>query len=358
MKRHLTDLCVRPGASVRDVMKCIDANATGIALLVDDQNKLITTISDGDIRRAILRGLSLDLGVESLATERAGSVPITAPEGSQELELVALMREHRLRQIPILSDSGVLTGFVTLEDLLGADDDLPVRAIIMAGGEGIRLRPLTNELPKPMLPLADRPLLEHMVGRIRSAGIQSIHMTTHYKPDVIKDHFGDGREFGISISYLDEDKPLGTAGSLGLLAAPDLDKHLLVINGDILTQINFRMLLDFHKEHEAAMTVVVKEYVVEVPYGVVETDGDGVAITSIVEKPKLRHFINAGIYLLNPEVCLLIPRGGRCDMTDLVSQLLAAGRRVISFPVREYWLDIGQKSDYARAQSDMAAGHV
>lgn len=353
----LLNLLISPTTSIRDAMVCINANARGIVLVVDDGTHLLGTITDGDIRRAVLAGTDLDLAVVTLlrAKDPAEAHPLTAPVGTPNSELLRVMTEHGLRHIPVLDAERRVIDLAVLSDL-ALDTELRLRAVIMAGGHGMRLRPLTNETPKPMLPVGDRPLLELMIDRMRGAGIRRVHLTTHYRPEVIRDHFGDGQAFGVAISYTNEDQPLGTAGALGAL--PEMDDRLLVINGDIMTGLDFRAMLHFHEDHHADITVVVRDYVVEVPYGVVATAPDGVAVAGITEKPVLHYSVNAGIYLLNPEVCRLVPRDERCDMPELIEAALAAGRRAVCFPLREYWLDIGRKADYERAQVDYAAGRV
>jgi NDP-sugar pyrophosphorylase family protein len=227
--------------------------------------------------------------------------------------------------------------------------DVPVEAVVMAGGYGTRLRPLTDDVPKPMLPVGERPLLEHTLAQLKAAGIESVSVTTHYKREVITDHFGDGSGFGVSIKYVHEDAPLGTAGALALLEHPH--GPLLVINGDILTRIDFGAMLSFHQEHVAAMTVGVRQFEITIPFGVVESNG--VDITGIVEKPSIRHFVSAGVYLLNPEVIEMVPHGEPYDMPDLVNKVTSLGKRVVGFPIREYWLDIGRLEDYRQAQEDI-----
>lgn len=199
-----------------------------------------------------------------------------------------------------------------------------------------------------MLNVGERPLLESTIGRLRDSGIRRINVSTHYMAEVIEGHFGDGRDFGVEISYVEEDRPLGTAGALGLLSPGE--EPILVINGDILTRIDFRSMLDFHQDHGADLTLAVKPYEHQVPYGVVESEG--VVLKRIVEKPVFRKFVNAGIYLLNPEVCTKVPNGKSFDMTDLIETLSSEGKKVVCFPVREYWLDIGQMEDYERAQRE------
>jgi NDP-sugar pyrophosphorylase family protein len=224
--------------------------------------------------------------------------------------------------------------------------------MVMAGGYGTRLRPLTDETPKPMLPIGSRPLLELIVSQLRDAGIRKVNLATHYKSEVITEHFKDGSDFGVDIRYVKEDQPLGTAGALSLLE--DSDEPLLVVNGDILTRVDFRAMLNFHREHNADLTVAVRQYEFRVPYGVIEADG--VWIKGISEKPVVRQFINAGIYLLSPSVRAVIPNGQHFDIPDLVHRLIEEGRPVVCFPVREYWLDIGKADQYDQAKSDVANG--
>jgi NDP-sugar pyrophosphorylase family protein len=222
----------------------------------------------------------------------------------------------------------------------------------MAGGFGQRLRPLTDEAPKPMLPVNGRPLMEHIIEQLRKAGINQVSIATHYKPEVITNHFGDGRALGVNINYIFEDHPLGTAGALGLMVAPT--SPILVINGDILTQLDFRVMHAFHETHGALLTVGVRKYDLQIPYGVVELKG--LEIVRLEEKPVQTVLVNAGIYLLESEVYHYIPRGAPCDMTDLIQTLVRAGKRVISFPICEYWMDIGNLQDYQRAGHDISSG--
>jgi NDP-sugar pyrophosphorylase family protein len=238
---------------------------------------------------------------------------------------------------------------VTQEDLL-PDEAPPLQAVIMAGGYGTRLRPLTRKLPKPMLPVGERPILELIIRQLRKAGIRNVNISTHYKSKKITEHFGDGKAFGIQLRYLTENRPLGTAGALGLMKPPK--EPILVVNGDILTRVDFRSMLDFHREHKADMTVGIQKYDIQSAYGVVETEGS--LIRGLAEKPHFSYLINAGIYLLEPSVIRLIPKGRHFDMTDLIQKLLDTGRPIVSFPIREYWLDIGQHEDYQRAQKDFA----
>jgi dTDP-glucose pyrophosphorylase len=347
------NLIVAPDTTVRQAMECIDRSGKGIALVLDADSRLMGTVTDGDLRRAILAGMDLDRPVdELLARPRNLFVsPKTAPVGMADDALLHLMNETGLRQIPLVDSEGRVVDVAFLNELV-KEYEFPLRAIVMAGGYGTRLRPLTDELPKPMLRVGSKPLLELIVDQLREAGIKKVNVATHYKGDIIAEHFKDGQDFGVDICYVREDQPLGTAGALGLLE--ESDEPLLVINGDILTRVDFRAMHNFHREHNALLTVGVRRYEFCVPYGVVNTDG--VMVTGISEKPVLRQFINAGIYLLDPAVCRLVPNKQRYDIPELIERLLAEDRRVVCFPIREYWLDIGKADHYDQAQADVAAG--
>lgn len=354
MSSNLLNLCIAPTASIREAITCINLNAKGIVLVTDEDSRLLATITDGDVRRALLRGQNLDACVSELVPQKVGSEypkPIFAPAGSDRASLLNLMQEHTIRQIPILDEDGKVVEMVTLDELM-PEQELPLQAVIMAGGTGSRLRPLTDDVPKPMLPVGDRPLMELLIEQLRQAGIRRVNVATHYMSTKITDHFGDGRKFGIELNYVNEDRPLGTAGALGMMQTPQ--EPLLVVNGDILTRVDFRSMLAYHREHEAVLTVGVRKYDLNVPYGVVESDG--AFVQGLVEKPLLNFLVNAGIYLLEPSVYRYIPNGQHCNMTDLIECLLKEGLPVASFPILEYWLDIGSPVDYQRAQDDIKNG--
>ncbi len=347
MAFNISDVCITADRTIRDAMRCIDRHDAKIALVIDDQQRLVDTITDGDVRRAILHGLGPDAPVAEVKPVKDDAVshpPVTAPKGKKRAWMLRLMRKHAVNQVPLLDEDQRVVDLVTRRELTG--QKLPVRALVMAGGNGTRLRPLTKTVPKPMVPVGDRPLLELIVERLHKSGIRRIDVSTHYLGDIIRDHFGDGSEFGVKMSYIEEPTPLGTAGSLALLE--ERKEPILVVNGDILTRVDFRAVLDFHRENGADMTVALKEYDLTVPYGVV--DMDGVTVTGIAEKPEIRHFISAGVYMLNPEVREFIPRDRPSDMPELITTLVERGRTVVGFPIREYWLDIGQMADYAAAQ--------
>jgi dTDP-glucose pyrophosphorylase/CBS domain-containing protein len=348
---------IAKSAVIRELMCLMDRCALGIALVVDDNRRLEATITDGDVRRAILFGIELDRQVvELLAARKAhgrSAHPITAPVGTASRELLQLMAEHRIRQIPLLDAEERVVDIALDSDYL-ADSALPLDGFIMAGGFGKRLMPLTEKCPKPMLPVNGRPILEHLICKLRAAGIQHVSISTHYMAESIVEHFHDGKDFGVHIEYVDEERPMGTAGALAKASLGDIP--LLVVNGDILTTIDFRAMLEFHREHTADMTVAVQQYEVRIPYGVISTEG--IDATRIVEKPSFRHFVSAGIYLIQPCVCEMVPRHCAYDMPDLITSLIAAHKRVICFPIREYWLDVGRVEEYERASTDATLGVI
>lgn len=354
LKIPVDELFIPLNAPIRTALLRIDKGGMGIALIVDEQRRLLGTVSDGDIRRAILASLDLDTPVTVLLErKKAGqySKPTTARVGTAREELLLLMRKLTLREIPLLDDEERVVDLIGIDDLVPAEP-LLLQAVIMAGGFGSRLRPLTEDMPKPMLPVGGRPLMEVLLEQLRNSGIRNVNVTTHYKPEKITDYFGNGENFGVELNYVNEKSPLGTGGALGLMPKPS--EPLLVINGDVLTQIDFRAMYAFHQENKADLTLAVRQYEFEVPYGVIECDG--VLVKSIKEKPHFSYFVNAGIYLLQPDVYEYIPTGKSFNMTDLVQWLMDDGKVVASFPVREYWLDIGQHTDYAKAQKDVEGG--
>ena len=346
------DYCVDQFSSIRDTIALMDKSRIGIALVVDEQRRLIGTVTDGDVRRGILANINLDESVTRLLERKSGSpyaIPTTAPVGADPTICLELLKQHSILHLPLLDEEKRVAGLVTLDEFV-PPSNLALQAVIMAGGRGSRMNPLTEVLPKPMLPVGDQPLMEIIIHQLRDAGIRRVNVTTHHKSEKITEHFGDGSDFGVELNYVNEDRPLGTAGGLGLMDPPQ--ETLLVINGDILSQVDFRAMLAFHREQRGDLTVAVRQYDIRVPFGVVECEG--ASVQRLTEKPVLNFFVNAGIYLLEPVVYQYIPNGKSFDMTDLIERLLEERRRVVSFPVREYWLDIGLPEDYLRAQKDVA----
>jgi dTDP-glucose pyrophosphorylase len=348
---RLEKILIPGDATVRQAIESIDAGAIEIALVVGDRGELAGTVTDGDVRRALLRGVALDDSIDPIMHR----TPVTAPAGTDRAALLQLMTERAVDQIPLISEGQVvdiafIRDLVREGEMVGHEPGHPV--VLMAGGRGQRLRPLTEQTPKPMLPVGGRPLLERVLEQVRDAGFSRVLMAINYRADVIEKHFGDGSRFGVEIAYLREDRPLGSAGALRL-AGTELDRPFVVMNADLLTNVNLAALMRFHREEDNAVTVGVRQYVLELPYGVVELDGT--RLVALREKPKASYLVNTGVYAVNPSVLSLMPDSDEpFDMTDVIDAGLSNGLRVGGFPLREYWLDIGQLSDYERAESDHA----
>ncbi len=349
MTDRLKNSIISPQATIAEAIAVLDKAGTGALMLSEQGGILCGLLTDGDIRRAVLRSQALDLACSTIANR----TPVVVPPTATKTEMLHIMNTRDINHLPVVDADGRIVNFVLRKDLV-TEEQLELSAVIMAGGFGKRLLPLTEQTPKPMLPVGDRPLLEFSIEQLRKAGIRRVNVTTHYLPDKIIDHFGDGSGFGVDLNYTTEDHPLGTAGGLKLM--PALDGTMLVINGDILTGVSFQKILAYHREHKADITVGVRRYEVQVPYGVIECVGE--RVVRLTEKPQLNFLINAGLYLLEPSVYRYIPDGRRFDMTDLIERLIQEGRPVVSFPIVEYWLDVGRHADYEKAQEDVKSGKL
>jgi dTDP-glucose pyrophosphorylase len=345
---------VTPADAIHDAVARIDRARSGAVVVVDDQGKLAGVITDGDIRRAVLARMDFTRPVQALLDQRPRDLypePVRAGIETSPAARIAIMRRNKIRHLPILDRDGRVVAFDRLDDLL--DTPLPVSAVVMAGGFGRRLSPLTDDLPKPLLPVGARPILDYVLSHLSDAGIRDVTIATHYRGEQIREHCKDGSPWSVNIQYVDEEAPLGTAGALRRL--PASGEPLFVINADILTRVDVGQMLGFHREHGAELTLGIRALQTQVPYGVVEVQGSD--IIGVLEKPTTDYFINAGVYLLERSVLDLLPDTDEpVDMPDLVSTLIGARRRVVGFPVREYWLDIGRPEQYAQAQSDVAEG--
>ena len=336
------NVMVSPTTSIRETIRIIDQGALKIALVVDEGNHLIGTVSDGDIRRGILNGCELENAVQQIMNVS----PSVANKNDGREKIFALMRQKQIYQIPLVDGNGVLVGLEVIDTILNsAPRDNWI--VLMAGGLGTRLKQLTAETPKPLLKVGDKPILETILDSFIEHGFSRFFISVNYKSEMIEEYFGDGSRWGVQIDYLREDKKLGTAGALSLL--PDKPPApIVVMNGDLLTKVNFQQLLNFHTEHVSSATMCVREYDFQVPYGVVKLDQH--RILSIVEKPIQRFFVNAGIYVLEPEVLEMIPYDTYLDMPPLFDKLVSLEKETAVFPIREYWLDIGRMDDFERAQ--------
>ena len=307
---------------------------------------MLGTVTDGDIRRGILRGVLLDEPIHKIMHTN----PTVAHLEDKPEDLYALMKLKQLRQIPILDDHGRVIS-VEFYDFIALSSQLDNWVVLMAGGLGTRLQPLTDDCPKPLLEVGGRPILQTILESCIKHGFNRFYLSVSYKAKMVEDYFGNGSRWGVDIRYIREDKRMGTAGALSLLPERPT-KPFLVMNGDLLTKVNFKQLLDFHLEHCAQATMCVRDYDFQVPYGVVKIQQH--RLVDIEEKPAQKFFVNAGIYVLEPEVLDMIPKDEFYDMPSLFMKLVALHHETIVFPIREYWLDIGNKVDFEQAIGDFS----
>jgi len=338
--------CINPDASLADALRVINETALGVVLICDQNQRLVGIATDGDIRRALIDGHGIDSSIQ-IATNAS---PTTARLGASRESLIGTMRAATLHHLPIVDETGVLVDLVTLDQLIGATKR-PNWAVLIAGGEGTRLRPLTERTPKPLLAVAGQPILEIAVERFASQGFENVFISVNYKAEMIRAQIGDGGRWGISINYLKEDQPLGTAGALALLPEEPTEPFV-VMNGDIITNADFEGMLEFHQQQSAVMTVAVRDHVTPLPYGAVEVAAD--SVISITEKPNLMNLINTGIYVLSPEALNYVPNHEALGMTSLIDSLLSDNLAVAAYTLGEYWIDIGQALDLERAEQEWA----
>ncbi|WAE60376.1 nucleotidyltransferase family protein [Stutzerimonas sp. R40042] len=339
---------IGPEATLEEAIATLDREALRIVMVVSAERRLLGTLTDGDVRRALLKHMTLDVPVAEVMC----ITPRTAARDWSKERILADMEKYQLLQLPVVDQEGRVIGLETLHDLLNKRHrDNPV--FLMAGGFGTRLQPLTHNCPKPLLKVGEKPILELILENFINAGFHRFFISTHYMPEMIREHFGDGSQWGVSIRYIHEEEPLGTGGALGLLPHDEIDQPLFMMNGDLLTTLNFQNLLEFHQDHSGVATMCVREYEHCVPYGVIQSEGH--RICSMVEKPVHRFFINAGIYLLSPDLVKSVAPGVRVDMPTLLEREIANGNDVNMFPVHEYWLDIGRMEDFKRAQQEFGS---
>ncbi|MBY7732720.1 nucleotidyltransferase family protein [Vibrio splendidus] len=346
MSHEWQNVLLEPTSTILQALDIINREALRVALVVDKDNHLVGVVTDGDIRRGLLNNLSLTDPIAMVMNTN----PTVAEAGTKKTDLINVMESKGILSIPLI-DNGQIVGLETLQSALRQPKyQNPV--FIMAGGFGTRLKPLTDNCPKPMLKIGDKPILETVIRSFTKAGFVNFYISTHYMPEQIQNHFGDGSDLGINITYVHENEPLGTGGALGLLP-DDLPKDLplIMINGDVLTKVDFQRLLEFHIDNNADATMCVREYDYQIPYGVI--NGKGNKITSMVEKPIQRFFVNAGIYVVSPQVINSVPKNHRVDMPTLLEQHMNKRNNVLMFPIHEYWLDIGRMDDFNRAQADI-----
>ncbi len=343
--KNWKQILINPNQSIREALLKIDSVGTQMVLVVDENCRLLGTLSDGDIRRGFLKGMSLSDTVEKCMCRN----PYTARSGECKDSILARMRREKLHQLPILDEENHIVGMEILDDYL-----LPVArenwVVLMAGGLGTRLGELTKATPKPMLHVGDKPLLEIIIRRFLDQGFRKFYISVNYMAEVIESHFGNGEHLGAEIRYVREVKRMGTAGSLSLL--PELPvEPLIVANGDLLANIDYAHMLDVHVDSGFAATMGVSQYEFQIPYGVVcEENG---LIQRIDEKPVHASLISAGVYVLSPAALAHVPSDSFFDMPTLFKSLITGNMNAATYKVHGYWLDIGQRLDYQKANADI-----
>jgi len=327
-----------------ETLRRIDQGNLQLAV-VERDGKIVGTVTDGDVRRALLSGVGLDASVDQVMNR----TPIVGQVGISNMAALTLMRRHSIHQLPIVDAEGKVTEVRLIDDLAVVPPSEDHWVVLMAGGLGSRLKPLTNETPKPLLRIGDKPILETIMTGFIKAGFGKFFISINYKAEMIREYFGDGSGWGVEISYLEERERLGTAGALSLLPERPT-QPFFVMNGDLLTTVNFEQMLKYHREHQAFSTVCVREHSITVPFGVVDFDDH--RLTGIREKPTQKFFVNAGVYLLDPGILDHIYVNEVIDMPSLINRTLAKGKPSVGFPLREYWIDVGRLDDLQRASDE------
>ncbi|EMO45807.1 nucleotidyltransferase family protein [Leptospira santarosai] len=343
--KNWRNIIISPDVTLQDAIKILDKEALRIALITDGNCKLLGTLTDGDVRRALLKNQQLSVPVQKVMSAK----PKVAQTNWTKERMLLEMEKYDLLHLPIVNEQGILTGLETVHGLLEKPRfHNPV--FLMAGGFGTRLYPLTNNCPKPMLKVGNKPILELILEGFVAAGFYRFFISTHFMPEMIQNYFGDGKRWNVNIDYVHEKEPLGTGGALGLLPHKQIDHPMFMMNGDLLTNLNYLSLLEFHKKEGGVATICVREFDYQVPYGVIQSNGHHVV--EIIEKPIQRFNVNAGIYLLDPDFVKSVQKGQKVDMPNLIDKELKSSKQVNIFPIHEYWLDIGRMEEFERAQGD------
>ena len=336
-KNNWEKCLISDNCSIRDAILNIEKSGYRISLVVDHKRVLLGTVTDGDIRRSVLKGINIDSNIKNIMHLD----PIVVYKNNNPNDVAQLMNLKKIYQIPVLDENNIIIGLYLFDEIYSPKIiNNPI--IIMAGGFGTRMRPYTNDCPKPMLLVSGKPLLEHIIIKAKNLGFRNFYITIHYLGHIIKNYFGNGEKWNVHIEYLDEIEPLGTAGSISLIS-PFPKLPFIIINGDIITNINFIDLLEFHLKYSSDATMSVFKYDLQNPYGVIMTSGFN--ITNIYEKPVYSSYVNAGIYVLSPNIKSFLTPNERVDMTDLFKRLKESNLKTLAYPLIETWLDVGRPGD-------------
>ena len=339
--RNFSDLLIKSNASLKDALNAIDKGSSRVVFVTNDKDQILGILTDGDMRRAILKGGNFSEKIYSFMNQDF----LYVNENYNLSNVKKLMVENSINQVPVLDKDGKLKDIIVIENFITIKTlDNPV--VIMAGGQGKRLRPYTEKCPKPMLLLNEKPILEIILNKCIEAGFKNFHFSVNYLKEKIINYFKDGKSWNVSISYLIEEKPLGTAGPLSLLSKKG-NEPILIMNGDVITELDYAKLIEFHKSNNSLATICVKNHEVNIPFGVVEIEEQ--LLKSFTEKPKLDFLINAGVYVINPKALILLDNNSYIDMPDLLEKIISSGSKVSVFPIHEYWIDIGKKESFNKA---------
>lgn len=345
MRINIDKLLVYMECSIKQALEVLDAGSKGIILIVDKEKKLIGTITDGDIRRAILKGMSIEESVGEVVHYN----PIYVTQNMTREEIKDVFIKKAVKDIPIVDDDNRVIDLISINDILIPEGkENPV--VIMAGGLGTRFKDLTKEIPKPMLKIGQDPILQHIINNFKQYGYNKIILSVNYKAEIIENYFQDGVAYGVKINYIKESKKLGTAGGISH-AKSFINTPFFVINGDIFTNLNVENMMNFHIENKFDITVGTRRHSFQIPYGVIQTEQ--IEIKEIKEKPIIDYLINAGVYCLNPEIIDFIPENEYFEITDLIDQCIKKGLKVGSYEINEYWMDIGRLEDYNKVNNDI-----
>ena len=342
-------IILKPLDSMEHAIKVMDDEALKMIIVADNENRLLGTITDGDIRRALIKHLAMTIPISEIMYTN----PTYCLESHNDDKILALMKEKNVLQIPVVDQDLKVVGLKTINSIIGEKNilkgkfDNPV--LIMAGGLGKRLLPITEETPKPLIKLGGKPIIENIIIQLIDSGFSNFYISTNYKANKFKEYFKDGSGWNIKINYLYEEKPLGTAGAISLL--PDsIDKPLLIINGDILTKVNYETMFLYHEDVKADATVCVRKQDFQIPYGVIESKNN--FVSNIDEKPIKTFFVNAGIYIINQSLLKKVNKNEYTDMPNFLSEQIKNNFNISMFPLHEYWLDIGNHENLKKAELD------
>ncbi|MBW4827972.1 MAG: nucleotidyltransferase family protein [Clostridiaceae bacterium] len=350
MKKNINNLFVLRKCKLLDALKKLNDTAKGILLVVDEKNRLVGTITDGDIRRALLKEIPLYESIDKVVHFD----PIYINSTATRDEIKDLFIRKAVKQIPVVDNDGVVLDLISINDILIPEGkENPV--VIMAGGLGTRLKDLTKEIPKPMLKVGEEPILYHIINNFKQYGYNRMLISVNYKAEIIENYFQDGQAYNVKIDYIREKKRLGTAGGIRL-AKDYLNSPFFVTNGDIFTNLNVENMMKFHLENKFDMTLGVRDYSLQIPYGVIETEDK--IIKDIKEKPEVNCLINAGVYCMNPEVINYIPENKYFEITDLMNVCIKEGLKLGSYNIKEYWMDIGRVEDYNKVNRDLNNNNI